>query len=202
MAELKSWPSIQKHGLLSTTALLDLYNIHGKKRFTIESCIRPSSVDIYNKRYGKAVIRDQKPLSEKKLLDLLVNITPRQFYRLLNGKVFFWVRKKKLETLLNARAYRDKAHDVLTVDTEKLVKKYKDKVTLSKINSGATYYKRGIRGRQTFQSIDDYPFQEYKKKRRENAIVELAIDYGVVDIKKYVIRVDKCDRSKRIKKIW
>ena len=27
MAELSSWPSIQRHGLLSTSALLDLYEI-------------------------------------------------------------------------------------------------------------------------------------------------------------------------------
>ena len=66
MAESGSWPSIKKYGLFSTTALLDMYNIQGEDRDKIESCIRPQSITINNKKYGHVVIRDQKPLSEKK----------------------------------------------------------------------------------------------------------------------------------------
>jgi len=32
MADRDAWPSIQRHGLLSTTALLDLFEIHGAQR--------------------------------------------------------------------------------------------------------------------------------------------------------------------------
>ena len=203
MAESGSWPSIKKYGLLSTTALLDMYNVRGKKRNETESCIRPQSVTISSKKYADAIIRDQKPLSEKKLIDLLDGgITPRQFYKLLNQRTFFWVREERLVRLLQARAYRDKSHDVLTVDTEKLVKKYEDKITLCKINSGATPYKNGRRGRQSFKRIKKYPFSEYKKTRGKDAIVELAVDYGIPDIKNHIVRVDTWSNGKKIKNIW
>jgi Family of unknown function (DUF7002) len=32
MAEANIWPSIEKHGLLSTTALLDLFEVNGNRR--------------------------------------------------------------------------------------------------------------------------------------------------------------------------
>ena len=202
MAESGSWPNIKKYGLLSTTALLDMYNIRGEERNKIESCIRPQSVTINNKKYRHAVIRDQKPLSEKKLIYLLDGITPKQFYKLLNQRTFFWVKEERLIKLLRARAYRNKSHDVLTVDTEKLVKKYEDKITLCKINSGATSYKIGRRGRQSFEQIKKYPFNEYKKTRGKNAIVELAVDYGIPDIKNYVLQVDVWSKGEKIKNIW
>lgn len=202
MAELGSWPSIKKYGLLSTAALLDMYSIQGEQRHKIESCIRPHSVTISNKKYGNAVIRDQKPLSESKLINLLDdNITPSQFYKLLNQRTFFWVREEKLTTLLRARAYRDKSHDVLIVDTEELIKKYENKITLCRINSGATPYNNGRRGPRSFKRIRDYPFNEYKN-RGKDAIVELAVDYGIPDIKNYVVRVDVWSKDGQTSNIW
>ena len=35
MAHAGSWPMIQRHGLLSTTALLDLFEIGGERRFAL-----------------------------------------------------------------------------------------------------------------------------------------------------------------------
>ena len=57
MAEPDSWESIEDKGLLSTSALLDLFEINGKRRFAIESCHRPDSVVIEHPRHGRAVIR-------------------------------------------------------------------------------------------------------------------------------------------------
>src|SRR2546429_180882 len=36
MAEAGSWPSVEQHGLLSTSALLDLFEVTGEKRRDIE----------------------------------------------------------------------------------------------------------------------------------------------------------------------
>jgi hypothetical protein len=36
MSHSGSWPSIQQHGLLSTTALLDLFEVKGKERESLE----------------------------------------------------------------------------------------------------------------------------------------------------------------------
>ena len=57
-----------------------------------------------------------------------------EYYRLLNGKTFFWIRKERLERLLNGKAFRNRSHCVLTVDTSLLVSKYQEAIWLSRIN--------------------------------------------------------------------
>lgn len=196
MAEEGSWDSIRNRGLLSTTALLDLYEIQGEERFAIESQHRPKSVVIAHPRYGPAVIRDQIPMRESSLEQCLDGMTPRQWYELLNGKVFFWATKQRLLQLLSARAYRDRTHSVLTVDTQQLVAQYSKTLRLSPINSGSTIYKPQPRGRQTFQLIPDYPFDVRKKKRGlANAIAEMCIDYSVPNLGDFVVRVVRMNGS-------
>lgn len=90
MAESGSWPSIRNHGLLSTSALLDLFEIEGKERHAIETQCRPESITIHHQVYGSAVIRDQKPLREKTLQNLLDGMTTAEYYLMLNQKTFFW----------------------------------------------------------------------------------------------------------------
>ena len=196
MAEDGSWASIRQHGLLSTTALLDLYEIQGEERFAIESQHRPKSVVIHHPRHGPAVIRDQIPMRESSLGKCLNGMTPRQWYELLNGKVFFWATKERLLRLLSARAYKDRTHSVLTVDTQLLVAQYSETLRLSRINSGSTIYKPQPRGSQTFQLISEYPFDERKKKRGlANAIAEMCVDYSVPNIGDFVVRVVRMNGS-------
>ena|SRR5208282_3252377 len=116
MAEAGTWPSIRKQGLLSTTALLDLFGINAEERFKIESCQRPKCFLISHPRLGDAVVRDQKPMSDKALRRCLQNMEPREWYETLNRKVFFWLTRERLLTLLSARAYRNREHCVLTLD--------------------------------------------------------------------------------------
>ncbi|MGH7969145.1 MAG: DUF7002 family protein, partial [Limisphaerales bacterium] len=80
MAEAGTWPSILKHGLLSTTALLDLFEVPAAQRKQIESTHRPECVTIAHPVHGSAVIRDQKPMRESTLLTCLVGIKPFQWY--------------------------------------------------------------------------------------------------------------------------
>src|SRR4051812_6107133 len=88
MAEPYSWESIRKHGLLSTTALLDLFEVPPGQRRLIESCRRPEAVTLDHPVHGRAVVRDQKPMDDKGLTRALRDgITPRQWYELLNRHV-------------------------------------------------------------------------------------------------------------------
>src|SRR5262245_5187541 len=88
MAEHGSWESIRTRGLLSTTALLDLFEITGERRFRLESMRRAKSETITHPMYGSAVIRDQKVLSESALSRCLTGASPREWYELLNSKTF------------------------------------------------------------------------------------------------------------------
>src|SRR2546423_380545 len=116
MAESGSWPGIQGHGLLSTSALLDLFEVDAELRTEVESARRPESVSITHPVHGTAIVRDQIPLREGPLKQCLVGMTPVEWYRELNRRVFFWLSEERVGGLLRGQAYRGRPHDVLTVD--------------------------------------------------------------------------------------
>lgn len=191
MAEADSWRSIKKHGLLSTTALLDLFQVRGELRQSLESRHRPESVEIRHAKYGVAVIRDQKPMRERALIKCLVGMPLEQWYRTLNRHVFFWVASERLDSLLGARAYRGRMHTIISVDTARLMEFHAQNVRLSPINSGSTIYNPSPRGADTFQKLHDYPFEDRRKARGlKNAVAELAVQYAVSDISQCVVRVE------------
>lgn len=193
MAQAGSWPGIQRNGLLSTNALLDLFEVQGEAREALVARHRAESVPIRHPLRGEAVIRDQKPMSDGGLLRALGDgLTPAEWYRLLNEKVFFWLARERLDKLLGAAAYRDKRQTVLTIDTAALLARHADQVLLSPINSGCTKPYPTPRGRDTFLPLADYPFEESSRKRgRQNAVVELTVRYAVPDIRDFVLMVEE-----------
>ncbi|AUX45904.1 hypothetical protein SOCE26_074040 [Sorangium cellulosum] len=194
MAEAGSWPGIMRHGLLSTSALLDLFEFHGPKRDAIESAHRPKSLTITHPVHGRAVIRDQKPMSDKALLRALGgSLSPTEWYRLLNGMVFFWLTEKRLKRLLEAVEYRDKGQTVLTIDTARLLERHEHRVRLSPMNSGNTRPYPHPRGRDTFLPLSEYPFESRRKRGLEPA-VELTVEYSVPDIRDVVLHVEETPR--------
>ena len=191
MAEDASWESVVEHGLLSTTELLDLYEFEGEERRKLESERRPESVKISRDGLPAAVVRDQKPMTRSALEKCLTDgTTPEEWFETLNARVFFWLSKDRLQGLLGARAYRDKPQTVITLNTASLVGAHRDIITLSPINSGATIYNPVPRGRSTFMSIADFPFDDrrkVKKKALKDAVVELTVMGGVPDIEKHAL---------------
>jgi len=191
MAEADTWESIKKYGLRSTTALLDLFQINGQERATIEKQHREDSVRISNKRYGTAVIRDQKPMTDAALKRCLVNLRPTDWYQILNRHVFFWPTHKRLLTMLNAKTYKSFKHTVLTLNTASLLKDHESQVRLTALNTGCTKPRAWPRGTKTFMPLDKFPFSDRRGKYGvANAVAEFAIEYSVPGIKKYVISVD------------
>ncbi len=116
MAEDGSWASIRERGLLSTTALLDLFGVDGERRHAIESARRSEIVAVEHPELDTALVRQNKPMQEDALLRCLCGTKPREWYEHLNRRVFFWVEQKRLLKLLSTRGYRDRTHLVLEVD--------------------------------------------------------------------------------------
>lgn len=191
MAERGSWPSIQRHGLLSTSALLELFTVDDEARAVIEARRRPKAVVLDHPELGRAVVRDQGPMDDRGLRQCLQDgLTPEDWYRILNARVFFWLTRSRLIRLLTARPYRDQDHDVLEVDAAALVRAYMSRVTLSPINSGATKPFPTSRGKGTFLPISEYPYAAWRTKRPTGErAVELAVTGGVPDIRRFVNRV-------------
>jgi hypothetical protein len=200
MAERGSWESIRRHGLLSTSGLLDLFGVAGAKRTRIEARRRPERIPIEHPVLGRAVVRDQKPMDDPGLARCLDDgLTPEDWYRLLNGKVFFWLSRKRLKGLLEARPYRALTHDVIELDAATLVATYRDAITLSPINSGATKPFGARRGLRTFSTIADYPYADWRAKRpRGERVVELCVDRGVPDLARFVRRVSVMQGTREI----
>jgi len=189
MAWEGAWPSIVKHGLLSTEALLDLYDVTGERRSKILATHRAESVRIEHPQYGTAMIRDQKPMNDTKLSRCLTGgLKPADWYRLLNSKVFFWTTPGRLCKMVSAGPYKQFPHCILTLDTRKVVEDYRDKITFSPINSGATRFANTLRGLETFTRFEDFPYEAYRRKGRprNDIFVELTVHHGVNDIGRYV----------------
>lgn len=198
MAEFDSWPSIGCYGLLSTSALLDLFQVQEPDRSTIESEWRPASVPISHPDHGMAIIRDQGPMDPSSLIPQLDRMTASEWYRLLNGKSFFWATKQRLLRFLNARPYKNKVHDVLTVSTSELLKRHSGRITLADFNTGVTAFgPRRRRGPETFKTIEDFPLGKTNPE-----IVEIVVEYHVPDVAEFTLRVEQWRGRELQRTVW
>lgn len=195
MAEDGSWEGIRRLGLLSTSALLDRFEVGEGRRRRIESARRPEMEAIEHPEHGRALIRDNKPMQETVLERCLTGMSPRKWYEALNRRVFFWVDRRRLLKLLGARAYRDRPHLVLELDTAELLRRHAREVTLSAINSGATFAMNPApRGPETFRRIEDRPAGK--------AVVELAVDYAVPGAADLAVRVGRWRGGEELGEVW
>lgn len=208
VADTRNWDSICKHGLLSTTALLDLFEYTDEQRFEIESQLRLEQFRISHPVHGEAIIGDQDTMKNRPAEGLFLEkcldgITPEEWFEFLNGKTFFWADDMGLRRMLGAELNRNKSHYVITVDSRKLIERHAGRVTLSPINS-ASLSRMKKRSDDTFRPIGDYPQMRW--------INELAVDYSVPDILDVTISVDECMIQslsgkgetvyRKIKRIW
>jgi hypothetical protein len=112
-------------------------------------------------------------------------ITVEQWLRLLNRRVFFWLEENRLGVLRGAQAYRAKRQLVLTVDTRSLVEAHSPRILLTHMNTGATRPFAYARGRDTFQTIRNYPLDARRR------VVELTVSRQVRDITAHVLKVEE-----------
>ena len=182
MADARNRGTLRSLGLLSTTALLDRFALAGPDRDAVEAAHRPATVRIPaagpHPRLGHAYVRDQRPLDESALAKCLTGgLTVAQWYRMLNGRVYFWPTRDRLDRML--KVYTPTAEQVvLEVDTAALCDRHGDAVELSHINSGfaSRRYPPARRGADTF-----VPLAEFVHSAR-NTIAEVTVPYAVPDV--------------------
>jgi hypothetical protein len=199
MAEVGTWPSIQRRGLLSTTASLDALGIAGAQRAALESAYRPEMSHLRPGGADDIVLRDQRPMPPRRLVQALPDgVTTEQWYRLINGKVFFWVSPERLGRLL--RSYATSQHDVLRVETASLVDAHLARTWLCHMNSGNTLPIPHYRDESIFKRIPDYPVNSVGTPLK--AVVELVVDYSVPDIANHVVDVTRVKGDIQLDVIW
>jgi len=116
-------------------------------------------------RFGCAF--KEKPMSDRSVRKALRGslLKPADWYRELNSRVFFWLSEQRLNTLMNARAYRHQRNNVYVVETRALVERHEHRIMLSAMNSGCTIPFPHRRGLKTFRRIAEYPYASRKRNR-------------------------------------
>lgn len=201
MAERGTWNSIRERGLLSASAVLDLFGVNGRLRRGYEMEQRREMLSVLPGNPDQIVLRDQKPMPPDRLRTALIDgTTPEEWYRLINGKVFFWAERARLLRLLKARDYRKKEHDVLTIDTQSLLKAHSDRTWLCHMNSGNTWPVPHARGKDIFQRIPAYPAK--KNGKPVKTVVEVVVDGSVSDMANHVMAVHRMQGEEILGTIW
>nr|WP_221381987.1 hypothetical protein [Actinoplanes polyasparticus] len=178
-----AWPSVQRHGLLSTQRLIDLFGLDAAERDRLLRAPRRRSTVLRAPGMPPAVIRDQKPmkfLAEK--IDRDSSLA--EYLAAINSRVFFWASPERLDRLRRAKEYRTEDQVVLHVDTRALVERHGPRIELCRLNSGAVTQKNHpMRGHRSWLPIADYPYDEYRRRHgRDGALVEVTVLDAVADI--------------------
>ena len=200
MTAAGGWEGIKANGLRTTRQLLADADADEETVEAVAFGRRTEQVELA----PGVTIRDNKVLNEKSLAKALTDgLTPRDWYGLLNERVFLWANPKRLEKLLAGRAYRDSAHDVLTFDALPLVGAYRDVLECTPMNTGAAFMRAVPRGRDTFTPLARVPFDDWKAKRsRADAVVEVAVPGGVPDAGAYLLEVRRRQAGRDDEVLW
>jgi hypothetical protein len=205
MAHDGAWPAIRDHGLMSAQALVEAYGLGAADCDRLLGARRPANEALAAPGLPGAVVRDQKPMTDKALLKCLEGgMIPEDWYRLLNGRTFFWLAAERVRGLTKAVAYRKEPQTVITLGTAPLIAAHQNNIWLSPINSGATLYIPMPRGPDTFKRIADFPFEEREKEGRKppRNVVELLVDHSVPNIADYVLAVHRVKAGEILEEIW
>lgn len=203
VAYVDAWPSLERHGLLCTSSLLDLFEVDATQRVAIELRRRSQAVVISHSTHGTATVRDQKPLLEKRLATALVGMTLSEWYRLLNAHVFLWPTTGRMLTMLQAAAYRDLPQLVVTLDTAGLVGSHASAILLSRLNSGATRPFAWERGPDTFQPLEAYPLEErIRRYGKASAVAEVLVRSSIAPLTDVAVLAEVWSGGKLVRTIW
>ncbi len=155
------WDDARRHGLCSVSALLDDFEIRGEARRPYESERRARPVLIEGPDGRHAWLRDQGPLALPKLAKLLDGgMNCEAWLRTLNRRVYLWCRRERLQQFLDA--YPTLEQDLLTISTERLLRRADVRVEVAPLNTGATRFVRGRRGPDTFRVIEAFDGAPHK----------------------------------------
>ncbi|MBX9700164.1 MAG: hypothetical protein K2X74_12060 [Acetobacteraceae bacterium] len=186
-----AWPTIAARGLLSTAALVALFELPTERRAALTGQRRPAEVPLRHPAHGLAVLNDNLPLSEAALAGCLDDgLTPADWLGMLNARVFFWADEAGLARLVGARMNRGRAREVLVFDTLPLARAHAERLELCPINSGATLRRPARRGLSTFTPLGAMSHAEWRRRRGMSApdrILEVAVRDGVPDIARFLV---------------
>ena len=183
LADDASWPSIQRNGLLSTSEIVRRWEVAEVDAQALLSRRRDKALALDHAEHGRAVLRDQHPLSEERLAPILTDgMTVEGWLRMLNSFVFFFPSEAGLRRMYGA--YGSQPVIVLKVRTRTLVREHGARVRLAGINTGNTERRPALRGADTF-----LPIRRYAHTKRK--VQEVVVMEAVTDLADHLISVER-----------
>lgn len=189
LADVENWPSIEREGLYSTTALIARAGLIGRAalpftRYRGATMRLPSG----------AVIRDQRPMPPDALRRCLDDgLTPDDWYRLVNAKVFFWLDVARLNRHL--AACRARPQRVVAVDLRALVERHGGRAMVTPFNVGNARRRPAARGHRSFVPLNAWLTERWASEAapggtprpRSHPPAELAVDDAVPDLTDLIV---------------
>lgn len=192
MAEAANWPAIQREGLHSASTLLDRAGVTGEERERLEKCQRLAHTELPN----GAQLRDQRPMPAAALATCLIGLAPSEWYTLINARVFFWFDPARLNRQRAACGPRPQV--VMTVDAQRLVAAYAEKIAVTPINTGNARRRPARRGAATFVPYTAWAASAWSSEAADLGTplrptshhpVELTVVGSIPDISQFVVDV-------------
>lgn len=194
MAEASNLSSIQRRGLLSASELIRTSGIEASARVLLERTQRVSHAELPS----GVRIRDQRPMPPSALEHCLVDLSPADWYALVNGRVFFWLDPDRLNR--QRAACKARAQVVLAVSTQRLLAAHRDHVAVTPINTGNARRRPARRGVATFVPYTDWIQSGWEResvalgtppRKRSHRPVEVTVDGSVPDIMQLVVKISR-----------
>jgi hypothetical protein len=192
LAEAANCLSIRRNGLQSASRLMRAAGLARADQNLLERTQRfahtvlPTGVHI----------RDQRPMPAAALKGCLCDMSPADWYALINSQVFFWVDPDRLNR--QKAACEPRPQVVFVVDTAALVAAHEQRIAVTPINTGNARRKPARRGTATFVPLAEWTRSGWKSeaaalglplRKRSHQPVELTVLDAVPDIMRYVVGV-------------
>jgi hypothetical protein len=197
-----AWSSIAELGLMSANRLAERADVESERHERFLRHRRAHAEEVRLRGGGSALLRDQSPLHASKLAPALQDGTSvADWLELLNGYVFLWPTRQRVETFL--AAYRDEEHDVIVVDTAQLLQRHATRTRLSHMNTGATSPFAHPRGRDTFRDLVCYPLADRRRSYgAARAVAEVVVEGEIPDIREMVVFVRRYRGTRFERDVW
>ena len=196
LADERNWNSIQENGLLSAAQLLERTGLKSWIR-----CHRTENIQLPN----NLIIRDQRPMPPAALARCLTHdMTPADWYGLLNSRVFFWT---ELERLNRQRLACTTPQHIMTIDASKLLTHHASRAAVTPFNTGNARRTPARRGIASFVPYNTWVSSGWaseslalgtKTRPLSHKPVELTITDAVANIFDFVIDLHRLEPGEQL----
>ncbi|WP_420969090.1 DUF7002 family protein [Bradyrhizobium sp. B120] len=144
LVDAANWDRVRRDGLKCTADLIGRDNAACGEH-------RPRAIAAPDGSY----IRDQAPMPPSALARCLdPPLVPADWYRMLNGLVFFWFDRARVDR--HVRAAHSRQQHLLTIDVARLVERYAAALRVTPFNTGNAKRKPASRGPRSFVPVDEW----------------------------------------------